>query len=129
MRLWGEAFSRMQREEDGQLVWTWVRREDVERTAGKEEDIAGLVEQLARSTGMRIALLFNEQSASEVKISCRTVPFPPVVDAARLMGGFGGGGHARAAGALVPGSLDDVKVRVLEEARAALRAARASAPA
>ena len=128
MRLWGEAFSRMQREEDGQLVWTWVRREDVERTAGKEEDIAGLVEQLARSTGMRIALLFNEQSASEVKISCRTVPFPPVVDAARLMGGFGGGGHARAAGALVPGSLDDVKVRVLEEARAALRAARASAP-
>jgi phosphoesterase RecJ-like protein len=129
MRLWGEAFSRMQREDDGRLVWTWVTREDVERSAAKEEDVAGLVEQLARSTGMRIALLFNEQGPGQVKISCRTVPFEPMIDAAVLMGGFGGGGHPRAAGALVPGSLDHVKARVLDEARTALRAARASAPA
>lgn len=129
MRLWGEAFSRMQREEDGQLVWTWVTREDVERSDAKEEDVAGLVEQLARSTGMRIALLFNEQGDGQVKLSCRTVPFQPLVDAAVLMSGFGGGGHPRAAGALVPGSLDDVKARVLADARAALKAARATTPA
>lgn len=124
MRLWGEAFSRMQREDDGRLVWTWVTRDDVERSAAKEEDVAGLVEQLARSTGMRITLLFNEQGPAQVKISCRTVPFEPLIDASALMGRFGGGGHARAAGALVPGSLDEVKARVLDEARAALRAAR-----
>lgn len=129
MRLWGQAFSRMQREENGLLVWTWVTREDVERSEAKEEDVTGLVEQLARSTGMRIALLFNEQSDDQVKISCRTVPFQPLVDAAVLMGGFGGGGHARAAGALVPGTLADVKARVLADARAALKAARAATPA
>lgn len=129
MRLWGEAFSRMQREDDGRLVWTWVTRADVERSAAREEDVAGLVEQLARSTGMRVALLFNEQAPGVVKISCRTVPFEPVIDAAALMGIFGGGGHARAAGGLVPGSLDEVKARVLDEARAALRTARATTAA
>lgn len=129
MRLWGEAFSRMQREEDGRLVWTWVTREDIERSDAKEEDVAGLVEQLARSTGMRLALLFNEQGRRQVKISCRTVPFEPLVDAAALMGGFGGGGHARAAGALVTGTLEDVRSRVLDAARAALKAARATTPA
>lgn len=129
MRLWGEAFSRMQREQGGQLVWTWITREDVERTDAKEEDVAGLVEQLARSTGMRVALLLNEQGAAQVKISCRTVPFQPLVDAAVLMEGFGGGGHARAAGALVEGTLEDVKARVLDAARAALEAARATTPA
>lgn len=129
MKLWGEAFARVQRDEDGQLVWTWIGREDLERAGGMEEDATGLIEQIARSTGMRVALLFNAFTTGEVRISCRTVPFAPVIDAAALMGGFGGGGHARAAGAIVRGTVDEVSARVLEEARAALRAARASAPA
>jgi bifunctional oligoribonuclease and PAP phosphatase NrnA len=33
---------------------------------------------------------------------------------------FGGGGHARASGALVPGALDDVRDRVVAAARAYL---------
>jgi phosphoesterase RecJ-like protein len=128
-RLWGIAFSRIERDEGGLLVWSWVERADLERSGAKEEHISGLVEQVARTSGNRVAFLFNGVTDGQVRISCRTSPFEPLVDAAVLMATFGGGGHARAAGAIVPGTLESVKARVLDAARAALRAARVAAAA
>ena len=128
-RLWGAAFSRLERDEGGLLVWSWVDRADLDRTGAKEEHISGLVEQIARTSGNRVAFLFNSVRPGEVRISCRTSPFDPCVDAAAMMAKFGGGGHARAAGAIVPGTLESVKARLLDEARMALRAARATAAA
>lgn len=127
MRLWGHAFTRLHSDEDGQLVWTWIDRHDLDRAGAREEDVTGLIEQVARSTGMRVALLFNAVALGEVKISVRTVPMEPSVDAAALMAKFGGGGHARAAGGVVQGTLEEVRNRVLAEARAALAAARGAA--
>jgi phosphoesterase RecJ-like protein len=127
LKLWGFAFSRIVREQAGQLVWTEIRAGDIERAEGREEDISGLVEQIARSSGMRVALLFNEQRGS-VKVSCRTSQWEPSVDASALMARFGGGGHVRAAGALIVGDLTDVRDRVLDAARAALEAAKTRAP-
>jgi phosphoesterase RecJ-like protein len=127
LRLWGFAFSRLRREENGQLVWTELRLGDIEEAEARDEDISGLVEQVARSSGMRVGLLFNEQR-SVVKISCRTSQWEPSVDASALMAQFGGGGHVRAAGALIDGDLASVRDRVLNAARAALDAAKTRAP-
>jgi phosphoesterase RecJ-like protein len=127
LKLWGFAFSRLVREQDGQLVWTEVRAGDIERAEARDEDISGLVEQIARSSGMHVALLFNEQSGV-VKISCRTSQWEPSVDASALMARFGGGGHVRAAGAVIEGRLADARERVLDAARAALDAATTRAP-
>ena len=127
LKLWGFAFARLIREQGGQLVWTEIRAGDIERAEARDEDISGLVEQIARSSGMRVALLFNEQRGS-VKVSCRTSQWEPSVDASALMARFGGGGHVRAAGALVQGDLADIRDRVLDAARAALDAAKMRAP-
>ncbi len=127
IRLWGLAFSRLVRERNGQLVWTEVRASDLDESGARDEDISGIVEQIARSSGMRVAILFNEQEGV-VKVSCRTSQWEPSVDAAALMGGFGGGGHVRAAGALIGGTLAVVRERVLGAARSALDAAGARAP-
>ena len=127
LKLWGFAFSRLTRDQDGQLVWTEIREGEVERAEARDEDISGLVEQVARSSGMRVALLFNEQSDG-VKVSCRTSQWEPSVDASALMARFGGGGHVRAAGAVIEGRLADVRDRVLAAARAALDAAKTRAP-
>jgi len=127
LKLWGFAFSRLVREQGGQLVWTEVRAGDIERAEARDEDISGLVEQVARSGGMRVALLFNEQPGS-VKVSCRTSQWEPSVDASAVMARFGGGGHVRAAGALIQGDLADVRERVLDAARAALDAAKTRSP-
>jgi phosphoesterase RecJ-like protein len=126
IKLWGFAFSRLERERDGQLVWTELRAGDLARADAREEDVSGLVEQIARSAGMRVALLFNEQDGV-IKISCRTSQWEPSVDAAALMARFGGGGHVRAAGALATGQLAEVRGQVLDAARAALDAARSRA--
>jgi len=127
LKLWGFAFARLVREQGGQLVWTEIRAGDIERAEARDEDISGLVEQIARSSGMRVALLFNEQRGS-VKVSCRTSQWEPSVDASALMARLGGGGHVRAAGALVQGDLADIRDRVLDAARAALDAAKMRAP-
>ncbi len=127
LKLWGFAFARLVREDEGQLVWTEIRAGDIEAAEARDEDISGLVEQVARSAGMRVAVLFNEQRGS-VKVSCRTSQWEPSVDASALMARFGGGGHVRAAGALIEGRLADVRDRVLDAARAALEAAKTRAP-
>jgi bifunctional oligoribonuclease and PAP phosphatase NrnA len=127
LKLWGFAFSRLAREHGGQLVWTVIRAGDIEAAEARDEDISGLVEQVARSAGMRVAVLFNEQRGS-VKVSCRTSQWEPSVDASALMARFGGGGHVRAAGAIIEGELADVRDRVLDAARAALDAATTRAP-
>ena len=124
LKLWGFAFSRLVREFDGLLVWTWLENDDLAHAGALEEDLSGLVEQIARSKGMRVALLFSG-TTGPLKVSCRTSASAPSVDAAALMTGFGGGGHVRAAGALIPG--DDhpaLRARVLDAARAALDRAR-----
>jgi phosphoesterase RecJ-like protein len=127
LKLWGFAFSRLTREDGGQLVWTEIRDGEIQEAEARDEDISGLVEQVARSSGMRIAVLFNEQRGA-VKVSCRTSQWEPSVDASALMARFGGGGHVRAAGALIEGRLVDVRDRVLAAARAALDAAKTRAP-
>ena len=124
LKLWGFAFSRLVRESDGLLVWTWLENDDLAHAGALEEDLSGLVEQIARSKGMRVALLFSGVTGP-LKVSCRTSASAPSVDAAALMAAFGGGGHVRAAGALIPG--DDhgaLRERVLASARAALERAR-----
>ena len=127
LKLWGFAFARLVREQGGQLVWTEIRAGDIERAEARDEDISGLVEQIARSSGMRVALLFNEERDS-VKVSCRTSQWEPSVDASALMARFGGGGHVRASGALIQGDLAEIRDRVLDAARAALDAAKMRAP-
>jgi bifunctional oligoribonuclease and PAP phosphatase NrnA len=124
LKLWGFAFSRLVRESDGLLVWTWIENDDLAHAGALEEDLSGLVEQIARSKGMRVALLFSG-TTGPVKVSCRTSAAAPSVDAAALMAAFGGGGHVRAAGALIPGTDHPaIRERVLAAAREALDRAR-----
>lgn len=128
LKLYGFGFSRMRREMDGLLVWTEITSEDFEAAEALDEDISGLVEQIARSHGMRVALLFHDQGDS-IKVSCRTSAWEPSVDAAALMAPYGGGGHVRAAGALVRGDYREVREQVLAAARRALAARAAHAVA
>lgn len=125
LKLTGIALTRLVREDGGELVWTWADYEDVVATGAREEDMSGLVQQIARSAGMRLSLLFTAQPGS-LRISCRTSDSPPSVDASALMAGFGGGGHRRAAGALIPGDPAEIRERILTAARLALAEARAS---
>ncbi|MDA1080880.1 MAG: DHH family phosphoesterase [Gemmatimonadetes bacterium] len=82
------------------------------------EDLDGVVEYPRSIEGIRLALLFRDLGHGKVKVSFRTLG---TVDANQLARRFGGGGHAKAAGALVEGSLAAVKAKVTTVARDLLK--------
>ncbi|MCX5763586.1 MAG: DHHA1 domain-containing protein [Gemmatimonadetes bacterium] len=70
--------------------------------------------------GVRLALLFRDLGHGKVKISFRSAGN---VDANALAKQFGGGGHAKASGALVAGTLAEVQAQVIAAAKVHLTAA------
>jgi phosphoesterase RecJ-like protein len=78
------------------------------------DDLDGVVEYPRQIAGVRLALLFRPLAGGRIKVSFRSMGN---VDAAEISQGFGGGGHRKAAGASIEGSLADVQHRVLDAAR------------
>ncbi len=109
LRYWGFGLARMQRH--GSLVWTYVTQKDREQAGYQMEDDADLVNQLVSLREAQVALIFVERSGPRVKMSWRA---KPGWDVSGLAKHFGGGGHAAAAGAILPGTLEEVIPRVLE---------------
>jgi bifunctional oligoribonuclease and PAP phosphatase NrnA len=99
------------------LAWISVPAGAMERYALRSEDLDGIVEHPRSIAGTRLALFFRDLGHGKVKVSFRSTGGVDVNQFARE---FGGGGHARAAGALIAGSLEDVRTRVVDAARAFL---------
>jgi phosphoesterase RecJ-like protein len=89
----------------------------MERFGATSDDLDGIVEYPRSIAGVRMALLFREIAAGRVKVSLRSVG---EVDVAGFAKPFGGGGHTKASGLSVEGSMAEVQSRVLTEARAYL---------
>ena len=107
------------------LAWISVPAGALEHHQLKGEDLDGLVEHPRSIIGTRLALFFRDLGHGKVKVSFRSTGDVDVNAFARR---FGGGGHARASGALISGRLDDVRARVVAEARAYLADVPAVAP-
>lgn len=115
-RYWGAGLSRLEHE-DG-LVWASLTLADREKIGYAGNDDADLVNVLSSIREAEIALIFIEQPQNQVKVSWRA---RPGYDVSGLAFGFGGGGHAVAAGADIDGSLDEVMQRVIIETKAYMR--------
>ncbi|CAN5184525.1 bifunctional oligoribonuclease/PAP phosphatase NrnA [soil metagenome] len=118
--LFGTVLARMESAHDGRLVWTALEDADLERAGARPSDGEGISDLLSQSASADIAILFKE-AGDQTRISVRTKEGG--VDATVLTGRFGGGGHARAAGATVPLPLTEARAPVLEEARRLLTGA------
>ena len=97
------------------ISWISVTADALERYDVSPEDLDGIVEHPRSIAGTRLALFFRDLGYGKVKVSFRSTG---VVDVNRFARDFGGGGHAKASGALITGSLDTVRDRILEAARA-----------
>jgi len=101
------------------LSWMTIRAADMSDAGTTAEDLDGVVEFARSVEGTEIAILFRETADRATKISFRSNGEADVSAIARQ---FGGGGHVKAAGALVGGEpLDTVRERVLDAARNHLR--------
>ena len=96
------------------MAWVKVHAGALERHGVSSEDLDGVVEHPRSVAGVRLAMLFRDLGHGKVKVSFRSLAGVNVNTLARA---FGGGGHARASGALIAGTLAEVETRVLGEAR------------
>ena len=119
LRLLAEALATL--EVDGARGLSWISAEAgaTDRFGVKSEDLDGIVEHPRSIAGTRMALFFRDLGHGKVKVSFRSTG---AVDVNAVAREFGGGGHAKASGALVAGSLDEVRARVVAAARAYLDA-------
>ncbi len=102
---------------EGQLVMAWVGPDDFARAGAQESHTEGLVDQLRRIQGTRVAAFVRLRAGDgvpECKVSLRSTD--GTVNVADIAGLQGGGGHVRAAGftwgAAVPEVLDWVESEV-----------------
>jgi phosphoesterase RecJ-like protein len=101
----------------GGIAWMTIPSDVFEELSAKSDDIEGLVDYPRDIRGVQVGLLFRETAKGATKISFRS---NGDVDVNALAGQFGGGGHVKAAGALVEGPLVRVRDEVLNATRKAV---------
>ncbi|MCL6635422.1 MAG: bifunctional oligoribonuclease/PAP phosphatase NrnA [Peptococcaceae bacterium] len=102
----------------GRIAWMTLPLEIMEKFGATDEHAEGVVNYARSVSGVEIGLFFREIAPGKYKISFRS---KGNVDVNRVAALFGGGGHRRAAGCVVEGSLAELQARVVEAARRSLR--------
>lgn len=90
---------------DGRCIFSAVKKSDMEFYGVIPKDLDGIVNQLRVTEGVETALFLYETDNQEWKVSMRS---NEIVDVSVIASYFGGGGHVRAAGCTMAGSIHDV---------------------
>jgi len=114
LRLFGRVLERLEGSDRGRVVWSSLFDADLLATGTSPADSEGIIDLLSQAEAAEVTVIFKEGSG-ETRISVRTKPGG--VDATVLTGAFGGGGHARAAGATILLPLEEAREAVLAVAR------------
>lgn len=96
------------------LSWISVEAGVMDKYDVTSEELEGIVEHPRSIAGTRLALFFRDLGHGKVKVSFRSTGLVDVQQFARR---YGGGGHAKAAGAMLTGALSEVRTRVVADAR------------
>jgi len=117
MKLLGVVLETLLTSHEGRVATLTVTREMMARTQADDDMVEGLVNYARMLSGVEVASLVWEwrpaaDGSPVTKVSLRS---RGNVDVSRVAVALGGGGHRSAAGATVPGSVDEVRARVLAE--------------
>lgn len=90
---------------DGKIIFSVVRRKEMDFYGVTPSDLDGIVQILMGTKGVEAAIFLYETAPQEFKVSMRS---RGSVDVSKIASYFGGGGHVRAAGCTMHGSIYDV---------------------
>lgn len=95
---------------DGRVIYSTITQKELKEFGVSSKELEGIVSQLRLTKGVVAAAFLYETPAGDIKLSLRSIdPFDVNVVAQQ----FGGGGHIRAAGATINGTLEDSVTQVL----------------
>lgn len=90
---------------DGKVIFSAIRLKEMDFYGVGPSDLDGIVQTLMGTTGVEAAIFLYETKPREYKVSMRS---REVIDVSEIASYFGGGGHVRAAGCTMQGSIYDV---------------------
>lgn len=90
---------------DRRAIVSYVSQKDLRFFEAVPSDLEGIVSQLRQTTGVEVAIFLYEMELHTYKVSLRS---KGCVDVSKIAKYFGGGGHVRAAGVTMKGTVHDV---------------------
>jgi len=117
LRLLGRVLGSIEVSPCGRVASITTMREDLREFASGKDALEGFINYPRSIVGVEVAVSFREEEGGVFRVSFRS---KGRVDVSAVAGRFGGGGHRNAAGCSVPGSLSDVKRKVLDALAAVL---------
>ena len=119
------ARSHLTYELEGRCAVIWLDRDETAASGADPADLDELTALPIGIEGVQVGLTFRQLPGGSWRVSIRTAKG---VDACAIARRLGGGGHLRAAGCELLGTLDNARQAVLAEARAVLDAGEEARP-
>ena len=105
-----EALATLTVHEGGRIAWMTVPKDAYDRLGATVDDLEGFVDMPRSVAGVEVAMLFRTTTDARIKVSLRSLP---PLDVNAIAAELGGGGHVRAAAAVVNGPLEAAVERVV----------------
>ena len=114
-----KVMDRMELLEYGKVAFTYINSQDEEEAGAEPGDQEGLVDIGRNIEGVEVSVFIRQkENENAYKASLRSGDEINVSDICLM---FGGGGHQRAAGALIQGNVEQVKEKIMKEVSKALK--------
>ena len=116
-RLLERALATLEIDEAAGIAWMVIPQDAYLALGATQDDLEGMVDVPRSIEGAKVGLLFRQTATGEVKVSFRS---SGPVNVNELAKRFGGGGHLKASGAMLPGPMDDAVKTVVQATREAV---------
>ena len=110
LKLTQKAIELLELYENDSLSVIAITQDLLQSTGARDEDCEGLVSIGRSIIGVEVSVLIKEKSSNEIRVNLRSKTYVDVSEIAAL---FGGGGHKRAAGCTMKGSISDAKEQLI----------------
>ena len=115
IQLYSLLLGKVQTSPDGTVAWVGLTRNDLKKTGATYEDTEGFIDFLKYIREVLFAFFMSEMDGPEqgqVRVSFRS---KGDYDVAQIAAHFGGGGHKKAAGCTIAGTLEEATKRISEQ--------------
>ncbi len=110
LKLTQKAIELLELYENAKFAVVVLSLEDIHSIGARDEDCDGIVNIGRSIEGVEVSALIKEKGDNEIRVNLRSKTYVDVSEVAAL---FEGGGHKRAAGCTIKGSLEDAKSKII----------------
>lgn len=112
LKMMSDTLNRSQLVAGGKIIWSTLSQEVLKKYQAVDDDKEGIIDHMFLTRGIEVAVLFFELSSGKTKISFRSQGNVDVAEFARTLTEHGGG-HQKAAGALIDRNVNEIVTEVL----------------